>query len=90
MRHVVGHQRAVVPNFFVDARGPQHVDAAVVDEGFAEIQAAAFDVAEVHIEDLLARSEVANHVVDLLAWLFELLRHGALTEVQAVIRAFLD
>ena len=49
-----------------------------------------FDVAEVDAEDLLARSEVADHVEDLLAGLLELLGHGALAEVQAVIRALLD
>src|SRR4030095_14266101 len=55
-----------------------------------EIQKAAFDISEVHAEDLLAGSEVTNHIEDLFAGLFELLRHRALTEIETVIRTLLD
>ena len=53
-------------------------------------QEAALDVAEVDAEDLLARAEIADHVEDLFARLLELLRDGALAEIQAVVRALLD
>jgi len=46
--------------------------------------------AEMHVEDLLARSEIADHVKDLLATLLELLGPSPLAEVQAVVRAFPD
>src|ERR1043166_5550349 len=90
LRHVVRHQHAVVADLFVNARRLQHVDAAVVDERFTEVEEAALDVAEVDAEDLLARAEVADDVEDLLARLLELLGHGALTEVEAVVGALLD
>src|SRR4051812_7290139 len=54
-RDMIRHHHAVVADFLVDTHRLQHVDTAVVDEGFAEIQEAAFDVAEVNAEDLLAR-----------------------------------
>src|SRR5438034_3558369 len=77
-RYVVGHHHAVVADLLVDAHRLQHVDAAVVDEGLAEIEKASVYVAEVHAEDLPARAEVANDVEDLLARLFELLGDRAL------------
>src|SRR5688572_21134530 len=65
-RHVVRHHHAVVADFLVDAHRLQHVDAAVVDEGLTEVEEAPFDVAEVHVENLLARAEIADYIVDLL------------------------
>src|SRR5260370_16259066 len=44
-------------------------------------------VAEVHVEDLPARAEVADHVEDLIARPFEHFRDGALAEIEAMIRA---
>src|SRR6185436_482950 len=55
-----------------------------------EIQEAAFDVSEVHAEDLLAGSEITNHIEDLFAGLFELLRHRALAEIETVIGTLFD
>src|SRR5579862_6069111 len=52
-----------------------------------EIQKAAFDVAEVHVEDFLAAAEITDHVEDLAAGLLQHFAHRALAEVQAVIRA---
>jgi|SRR5579862_5923029 len=52
-----------------------------------EIQKAAFDVAEAHVEDFLAAAEITDHVEDFAAGFLQHFAHRALAEVQAVIRA---
>src|SRR5260221_1947312 len=89
-RDMIGHHHAVVADLLVDAHRLQHVHAAVVDERLAEVEDLSLDIAKVHVENLLARTEVADDVEDLLAGILELLRHGALAEIQAVVRARLD
>ncbi len=45
------------------------------------------DVPEVHVEDLAALAEPADHVEDLTGWVVEHLGDGALAEIEAVIGA---
>ena len=52
--HMVGHDHAVVADFFVDAHGADHVHVAVVGESLLEIAEAAVNVAEMDVEDLAA------------------------------------
>jgi hypothetical protein len=40
-----------------------------------------------HVENLLARAEITDHVVDFLARLVQHLRHRALAEVEPVVTA---
>src|SRR5207253_8588666 len=85
-----GPHHAVVADFLVHPHGLQHVDVPIVDERLLEVEEAAADVAEVHVEDLLARAEPADDVVDLLSGLLQHLADGALTEIQSVVRALGD
>jgi hypothetical protein len=54
----------------------------------ADRQAA--DIAEVHVENLVATAEATDDIEDLSAGVLEILRNSPLAEVEAVIRAFLD
>ena len=80
--HVVGHQQVRVADLFVHLYGPDEIDVALVRVHFHEIVAPPADVAEMHVEDLLARAEIADQVVDFLAGVVEHLGHRALAEVQ--------
>src|SRR5260370_3900677 len=70
-RNVIGHQHALVSDFFVSLDGLDEIDVAIVGEGFLEVQESAADVAEMDVEDFLARAEVADDVVDLDAWILQ-------------------
>ncbi len=54
-----------------------------------EIVAAAGDVAEMDVEDLLAAAEIADHVEQLGLGVHQVFRHRALAEIEAVIRVFI-
>jgi hypothetical protein len=82
---VIRHHHAVVADLLVNAHGFQHVDVAIVNECFLEIEETASDVPEMHIKDLLARAEIPDHIEDLLAGFLQHLRNRALAEIQAVI-----
>src|SRR5262249_39411922 len=69
--HVVWHDHPVVTHLLVNAQGANHVHVPVVGKRLAEVQVAAFDVAEVDIEDLAAPAEVADDIVDLFSWFLE-------------------
>src|SRR5215813_5144782 len=64
LRHMVRHHHAVETNLLIDAHGLQHIDIAVVDECFLEIQKPSTDVPEVDVEDLFACAEVADDIED--------------------------
>src|SRR3954465_5149208 len=87
---MVRHQHPGESNFLVDAHRLQHVDVAVVDERFLEAQEPAANVSEMHVEDLVARTEVADHVVDFFPRFGQHLADRALAEIEAVIRARTD
>ena len=72
--HVIGLEHAVVPDFLEHARHLQHVQIAVVDEGFPEIEKPAVDVTEVNVVNLLARAEPADNVGQFLVRVHEHLR----------------
>jgi serine/threonine protein kinase len=48
------------------------------------------DIATMHVEDLLARAEISNHVEDFLPGIVQHFRDGSLAEIQTVIRVLLD
>src|SRR5262249_10326943 len=87
---MVWHQGVGIANLFVNLDGPYKIDASFVRKHLAEAIAMAANIAEVDIKDLIARSEVANHVKDLLARILKHLGYGALAEIKSVIGAFLD
>src|SRR5207249_3492023 len=87
VRHVVGHDHAVVADLLVDAQGAEHVHVPVVGESLLEVEEAAFYVPEVDVEDLAPAAEVADDVVNLPAGFFQHLAHRALAEVEPVVRA---
>ena len=76
-------------HFRVDHHGLHEIDIAFVGVRLDEIVALAADVAEVYVENLLARPELADHVEDLFAGILQHLRYGPLAEVEPVIRALL-
>jgi hypothetical protein len=90
VRHVVGHHHALVADFLQGPHDRDHVHVAFVGEDFLEVVAAATDVADVDVEDLLPRAEVADDVVDLGRRLLQHLGGRAQAQVQPVVRALLD
>src|SRR5205807_1173689 len=87
---MVRHHHPVVVHFAVHAQCSQHIDVAIVDERLTEVEKPSANVSKVDVEDLLADSEIPNHVEDLLAWRAEHLGDRALTEIQAVVRTRVD
>jgi len=51
-RNMIGHQHAVISNFFIGANGTDEIYVPIVRKRFFEIQEAAFNVPEMHVEDL--------------------------------------
>src|SRR5262245_21165751 len=90
LRHMVRHHHAVETNLFINAHRLQHIDIAVVDECFLEIQKPSTDVPEMDVEDLFASAKVADDSEDFFPRFVQHLRHSALAEVQPVIRALFD
>ena len=83
---MVGHKHVGITNLLVHLDGLDEIDVAFVGVDLDEVVAMAANIAEMNVEDFLARAEVADDVEDLRAWIFEVFRDGPLTEVQAVIR----
>src|SRR5262249_15012320 len=68
----------------------QHIDIAVVDECFLEIQKPSSDVPEMDVEDLFASAEVADDIENFFPRFLQHLRHSALAEVQPMIGTLFD
>ena len=82
---MIGHEHVFVADLFVGPNGLKHVDIPLVREDFDKVADPPADVSEVDVENLVALSEVPDHVVDLFARAVEHLGHRALAEVQAVV-----
>src|SRR5207302_3748624 len=63
---------------------------AFIREDLDEIVAVSSNIPEVHVEYLLPRPEIADHLIDLLAGIGQHFRNCALAEVQPMIRALAD
>jgi hypothetical protein len=70
LRHVVRHHHSVEANLFIHAHRFKHIDVAVIDERFLEIEKPSTDVSEMHIEDLPPRAKIADHIKDLFTGIF--------------------
>src|SRR5450631_1970043 len=66
------------------------IDIAFIREHLHKLVAMSADIAEVHVEDLLAEAKVSNDVEDLLPRIPQHFRNRSLAKVQTVIRALLD
>ena len=89
-RYVIGHQHVGVANLFVDLDRLDEIDVAFVGIDFDELIAMPADVAEMNIEDLFARAEVADDIEDFDARIREHLRDCALAEVEPMMGTFVD
>jgi len=85
--YVVRHQEVGVPHLFICLDGFDQIDVTTVRVGLHKLVAVPADVTEMHVENLLARAEITDHVVDFLARLVQHLRHRALAEVEPVVTA---
>jgi hypothetical protein len=70
LRYVVRHHHSVEADLFIHAHRFKHIDVAVIDERFLEVQKPSMDVSEMHIEDLAPGAKVADHIEDLFAGIF--------------------
>src|SRR5581483_6252735 len=90
-RGMIGHQEILIADFAIDFQRLDEIHIALVRKHLGdEIVAAAADIAEMDIEDLLAAAEPADHIADLVIGMIEALGYGALAEVQPVIGAFVQ
>src|SRR3984893_2926506 len=87
LRDVVGHQHVGVADIAIGGERTGHVDVALVGEGLDEVELLPLDVAEMHVEDLAALAEPADHLEDLAGGVVEHLGDVALTEIEPVIGA---
>src|ERR1700722_7165222 len=87
---MVGHEHVLVAHFFVDLKSFDKVNVPFIRIGFDKVVAMAANVAEVHVENLISRAEVANHVEDLSAGVGKHLADGALAKIEAVIGILLN
>src|SRR5579863_7472133 len=58
--HMIRHQQVRITNFLVHLNGLDEIDIAFVREHLHKVVAMSADVAEMHVEDFLARSEVSK------------------------------
>src|SRR5690349_21841541 len=87
---MVGHQQVRISDFTIDTNRLHEIDVTLVRINFLKVVPVAPDVPEVHVEDLLPRTEIPDHIINLAAGICEHLRHCSLAEVQTMIRAFAD
>ena len=87
---MIGHHHAVEADLFIYSHRLEHIDIAVIDERFLEVQKTSTDVSEMDIEDLAGAAKVADHIKDFSPGILEHFSHGALAEVQSVVSAFFD
>src|SRR6266851_623230 len=90
LRRVVRHQHAVVSDLPVYTGTLEKVDVTFVRKCFAEIQPVPHNVAEVYVEDLLARTKVADHAWDFFGWVIQHFADRTLAEIQTMVRAGSD
>src|SRR2546428_13824957 len=66
LRNVIRHHHPVKSDLLINAHRLQHINIAVVDERFLEVEKTSTDVSEMNVEDLLPAAEVADHIEDFL------------------------
>src|SRR5277367_3556457 len=79
--NMIRHQHIGITDLFVDLDGFYEVNVPLIGKNLHKIVAMAADVAEMYVEYLVARTEVANDVVDFYAWILQHLRDRALAEI---------
>src|SRR5580658_2856484 len=89
-RYMIGHEHILIPDFLVHLDRFHKIDIAFVREDLHKVIAVPANVAKVYVEDLLALTEVADHVEDLHAWILKILGDSSLAEVQSMIGALTD
>src|SRR5689334_54618 len=62
LRHVVRHHHSVKAHFFIDTHRFQHIDVAVIDERFLEVQKPSTDISEMDIEDFAPAAKVPDDI----------------------------
>src|SRR5262245_39520673 len=90
IRNMIGHHHVRIPDFLVDHHGLDKVDVAFVRIDLLKTVALPANVPEMDVEDLLARTEVTNHIEDFLARILAHYRDGSLAEVQSMVGTLLD
>jgi len=85
-RAVVINEDTPVAHISVEAHRAHHIDIACVDELFVELRDRRGDVPEVDIQNLVARPEIANRFVDIVAHF----REGPLAEFDSIGVARID
>src|SRR5271154_1388242 len=70
-RDMIRHQHPVVADFLVGSNGADHVHVAIVGKSLAKVEKAAFNIAEMDIEDLFPLAEIADDVVNFLVRILE-------------------
>ena len=87
---MVGHQQIGITDLYINLECFDEVDITLVGVDLLEIIAVAPDIPEVHIEDLLPRAEIPDHLVNFLPGIVKHFRDCALAKVQTMIGALLD
>src|ERR1017187_2053090 len=88
--HMIGHHHVGIANLLVDPKRLHEIDIAFVGEDLHKVVAMSANVAEVHVEDLLSRAEVADDVKDFNARIVNSFRDRSLTEIEPVPGTFLN
>jgi hypothetical protein len=78
---MIRHQHIRITDLFVDLDGFYEVNVPLIGINLNKIVTMAPDIAEMYIEYLVARSEVANDVVNLYPWIRQHLRDRALAKI---------
>src|ERR1035438_7016406 len=81
---MIGHHHVGIADLLVDPKRLYEIDIAFVREDLHKVVAMPANVAEVHVEDLLASSEVADDVKNLDTRILEIFGDGPLAEVEPV------
>src|ERR1041385_2461320 len=89
-RSMIGHQQILIARFAIDFQHLDEIHIAFVRKHLRdEIIAAAANVTEMNIENLLAAAEPADHLGQFIIGVIEVLGNRALAEIQAMVGAFM-
>src|SRR5579863_597024 len=90
-RNMVRHQHSAIANIPIDPDRLDHIHRTFVREDLEHhVVAASTHIAEMNQEYLFALTKPADHVVNLMSRVLQILRNRPLAEGETVVRALLD
>ena len=87
---MIGHNHIFIADFFERPQSLEHIHIALIGKHLDKIAKPALDIAEMHIENLLALSKITDHIIGVRTGIFQALGHTAQAKIQSIIRTIVQ